>query len=237
MNKDNVINQWDIVAKNYALEQQNSINSIVNRTIIKELLGDINDKTLLDAGCGFGLFSNELKSLGANVFAFDGSKNFIEIARENYKNINFDVLNIKEKLPYNSNFFDIVISSLVLMDIDNIEIFFSEAHRILKEDGKLVFSIVHPSFFQADWEKDEQGNKLVKRISNYWNKNSEILDIWGETTHYHRPLTYYSKIIKKHGFVIEEMRENPENSEIFNQMKSHQKRIPLFLCFSLKKYK
>ena len=235
MEKDIITQQWNSVAENYSAMQKNAKNDITNKTIIKEIIGDVNGLKVLDAGCGDGSLSSELKSLGADTYAFDGSEKFIEIAKNKYPSVPFKVCDIKKTLPYENSFFDIVVSSLVLMDIDNIEPFLSESHRILKENGRLIFSIVHPSFFQAEWEYGENGEKLVKKIKNYWDCNSEILNIWGETTHFHRPLTWYSKLIKKCGFVIEEISEAPENKEVFDNMKQHQKRIPLFLCFSLKK--
>ncbi|MBQ8425730.1 MAG: class I SAM-dependent methyltransferase [Clostridia bacterium] len=235
MEEDIVRNQWNNVAQCYSSEQRESINNITNRTIIKELAGSVENLRLLDAGCGDGYLSSIFRDLGANVYAFDGSENFINLAKNEFKNINYQVCDIKKDLPFDDKFFDIIVSSLVLMDIDNIEPFFKEANRILNDDGKLIFSIVHPCYFQAEWEFDENGNKYKKKIYNYWDCNSEILNIWGETTHFHRPITYYSKIIKKYGFVIEELKENPDNKEVFDKMKPHQKRLPLFLCFSLRK--
>ena len=71
-----------------------------------------------------------------------------------------------------------------------------------------------------------------KKIINYWDLNKETLNFWGETTHYHRPLTWYSKLLKKYGFVIEELKENPDDLENFKPTKEHQRRVPLFMCFS-----
>lgn len=232
---DNVITQWENVATTYSNEQSTSINATTNKQIIKEILGDPKNLTILDAGCGDGSFANELKNLGAKVSAFDSSKHFIEIAKNNFKNIDFQICNIKDALPYNTKSFDVIISSLVLMDIDNIETFFKETHRILKDNGRLIFSIVHPCFFQGNWELDNLGNKISKKISDYWDQNLEILNIWGETSHFHRPISWYSDMIYKGGFLIENLKENPDDAICFNNLKSHQKRLPLFLCFSLRK--
>ena len=53
---DNVINQWNNVAKVYADVQRTAPNNITNWQILKELLGDISGKKVLDAGCGDGFF-------------------------------------------------------------------------------------------------------------------------------------------------------------------------------------
>lgn len=232
MESKDVINQWDIAAKSYAENQRSAPNNLTNWQIIKDMIGDIKNKTVLDAGCGDGFFSNELSERGAIVTACDGSKELIKIAKSDFKSVKFDVCDLTEELPYNDGEFDLVISSLTLMDIDCLDKFFSESYRVLNSNGKLVFTIVHPCFFQADWEKDENGKKIYKKVSSYWDLNKETLNFWGETTHYHRPLTWYSKLLKKHNFLIEELKENPDDLENFKPIKEHQKRVPLFVCFS-----
>ena len=237
MESEKVINQWNKVAENYSKTQRNSPNNLTNFQALKELLGDVSKKIVLDAGTGDGYFANELKKLGAKVFACDGSSAQIDIAKKEFEGIDFKVCNLTKSLPYESKTFDVVVSSLTLMDIDEIDTFFDEANRILKDDGKLVFSVVHPCFFLGHWDNDENGNKEYKNVKNYWKNSKEILNFWGETTHYHRPITWYSKLIKKHGFLIEEIKENPDDENVFEIIPEHHKRVPLYFCVSCLKRK
>ena len=230
--KNNVINQWDNAAQSYSDNQRNAPNNLTNWQIIKDVIKDFSGKIILDAGCGDGCFSSEMSRLGAVVYACDGSKNLLNIAKSEFQNVDFQVCDLTKKMPYKDNFFDIVVSSLVLMDVEYLDKFFAEAYRVLKKDGHLVFSIVHPCFFQAEWEKDENGVRLYKKVDNYWEKNNEILNFWGETTHFHRPITWYSQKLKENNFLIEEIKENPDDLDKFLPIKPHQKRIPLFMCFS-----
>ena len=178
------------------------------------------------------LFSNQLKQLGAEVWACDGAESFIEIAKNDFENIDFRVCDLTQKLPYADQSFDFVVSSLVLMDIEKIDTFFVEARRVLKPNGRLVFSIMHPSFFLPDWERDEQGNKIYKKVQKYWGEEKRILNFWGETTHYHRTLSWYSKLLKTAGLAIEEIKENPSDEKTFEGLDERKKRIPLFIAFS-----
>ena len=232
MESEKVIEQWNKVAENYSKTQRNSPNNLTNFEALKELLGDVSGKLVLDAGTGDGYFANELKNLGAKVFACDGSSAQIEIAKNNFSGIDFKICNLTKELPYESNFFDIVVSSLTIMDIDELDEFFSESNRILKSGGRFVFSIVHACFFLGHWDKDENGNKEFKNVRDYWRSSTEVLNFWGETTHYHRPITWYSKLIKKHGFLIEEIKENPDDKNIFEIIPEHHKRVPLYFCVS-----
>ncbi|MBE6123979.1 MAG: class I SAM-dependent methyltransferase [Erysipelotrichaceae bacterium] len=237
MENKKVIDQWDKAAQSYADNQRNAPNNLTNWQIIKDVLGNIKNIKILDAGCGDGFFSNELASLGNEVSACDGSSELIKIAKKDFSNVDFKVCDLMEKLDYQDNTFDMVISSLVLMDIEEIDTFLKESNRVLKEKGKLIFTIVHPCFFQADWEYGENKEKLYKKVGNYWNLNKEILNFWGETTHYHRPISWYSHKLRKHGFLIQEIKENPDNVEKFKPIKPHQRRVPLFICFSCVKEK
>lgn len=200
--------------------------------MILDALKDAQDKHILDAGCGDGFFTNTLTKLGADVCGCDGSKKFIDIAKKEFCNVDFKVCDLTKELLYEDNSFDIVVCSLTLMDIDSIDIFLKESARVLKKDGKLIFTIVHPCFFQAEWKTNDDGKKLYKKVYNYYDQNTEILNIWGNTTHYHRPISWYAKALKNSGFVIECISENPDNLENFVPIKPHQKKIPLFICFS-----
>ena len=227
-----IIEQWNNASEMYSKEQKTSSNHFTNWQILKEVIGDVKEKNILDAGSGDGSFANELKIMGANVFACDGSVKLIDIAKRDFKDIDFQLCDITDKLNYVDKKFDLVVSSLVLMDIIDIDKFLMESNRVLKDDGRLIFSIVHPCFFGGDWNYDENGNKKSKILNDYWNQSKIIVNAWGETTHYHRPITWYSKKLKEAGFLIECIQENPDDTNKFEMMKLHQKRIPLFICFS-----
>ena len=220
------------MAKTYASSQCCSQNNLTNYSIINELLGKVKNKNILDAGCGDGYFSHQLKLAGAKVSACDGSKEFVNIAKQTYKEIDFSVSDLTKKLPHKSESFDIIVSSLVVMDIEKIDKFFAEAFRTLKHGGKFVFTIMHPCYFIFDWEKDDNGNKLFRKVDNYNKQTKKTLNFCGETTHYHRTLTWYTSRLKKAGFLIEEFKEFPSNKKAFENMKPHQKRVPLFLGIS-----
>ncbi|MBQ8468502.1 MAG: class I SAM-dependent methyltransferase [Clostridia bacterium] len=225
-----VINQWNNAAKAYSESQRTAPNNLTNWQILTELVGEAKGKVVLDAGCGDGFFSNKLKKLGAKVYACDGAKAFVEMAKSEFDGIEFSVEDLTKQLSYRDNYFDIVISSLVLMDIDNIDTFFGEANRILKMNGKLIFSIMHPCFFLPDWVKDQNGKKLYKKVETYLQEKTELLHFWGETTHYHRTLSDYSKRLKKAGFAISEIRESPEDKQFFKNLPEQQQRVPLFVA-------
>ena len=91
----------------------------VSLSEIKEVLKQISwkGKTVLDVGCGTGLFAYSAAKKGANVLGIDFSSEAIQIAESQYihKNLKFqsiDVNEIKEK-------FDVIVSNGTLEHMDD----------------------------------------------------------------------------------------------------------------------
>ena len=105
-------------------------------------------------------------------------------------------------LAFENNQFDIIFSNLVLMDVENIDHVFSECYRLLKTEGILYYSIVHPAFYDCQWLKDEKDYKYAKVIDKYIKPYHFTNAFWGETEHFHRSLSYYLNVASKNGFIL-----------------------------------
>ncbi|MFE9500637.1 class I SAM-dependent methyltransferase [Streptomyces collinus] len=74
--------QFDAVADTYATEEF-PIKTWVESPTFYRVIGDLKDRTVLDMGCGNGLYSRSIKSQGARqVFGFDISPEMIRVARQ-----------------------------------------------------------------------------------------------------------------------------------------------------------
>ena len=96
------------------------------------------DIKILDIGCGDGVLTNIISNNVDGVFyGCDFSKLFIESAMINYPHIEFTVTDITGGLNYEDNYFDLIYSHGVIqyVAIDKMDKFFSEIHRVLKDDG------------------------------------------------------------------------------------------------------
>lgn len=147
----------------------------------------------------------------------------LKLAKSKYPSYRFDNVNLLNHTPYQSNEFDIVICNLVLMDIDPIDNAISEFYRIIKNEGKLFFSIVHPAFYQAVWERNEQGIAISKKVSSYITPLAIQQNFWGNTMHFHRPISYYFNKIANVGFTLKNMIE----PKVYEETKIPD--IPLYL--------
>lgn len=101
-------------------------------------------KNILDYGCGTGLVAFSLVSEGNEVLGLDSSKGMIDefnnkAKDKNLKNIKASLHDIlSEDLPQNS--FDLIVISMSLHHIKDIEIFFEKSYKALKAGGVLCIN-------------------------------------------------------------------------------------------------
>ncbi len=100
-----------------------------------------NDSKILDVGCGKGFLLHEIKKVLPNIFirGFDISKYGIKNSKKEIRKYLY-VRDVRKKIPYSENFFDLVLSFNCL---HNLEIF--DLKKSLKEInrvGKKKFIVV-----------------------------------------------------------------------------------------------
>lgn len=221
-----VISQWDKAAKLYAQSQERSEFVDSNKEVVfnRFTVSDMKDNHVLDLGCGYGIFTKYFHDIAADVIGVDGSAEMIKIAKDYYPDCSFSIIDITKALPFESESFDLIFCNQVLMDIEDVEPLFKEINRILKHNGILYFSIVHPGFYDCHWIKDENGYRYAKVIQAYIKHYQLKNEFWGETTHFHRPLSYYLNLAADSGFTLRHI-EEPISYDGINKNSD----LPLFL--------
>jgi SAM-dependent methyltransferase len=121
----------------------------LNTPAFFELLPDVRGLMGLDVGCGEGHNTRLLAERGARVVGVDISEEFIRYAKQEEagerRNLTYKVASAVE-LPFSDSAFDFVVGFMSFMDIPETSRVLSEAHRVLKPQGFLQFSIEHPCF-------------------------------------------------------------------------------------------
>ncbi|WP_319579812.1 class I SAM-dependent methyltransferase [uncultured Methanospirillum sp.] len=207
----NQLELWNRAAERYI--QDDSQLTIFHRSIympvIESMIGNTRDKYVLDLGCGIGEFTKKLALDGAFAFGIDGSVTMISKAYKEKQDLSamFAVVDLTHPLPIKSRTIDIVVANMVLMDIPDIEICIREISRILRHGGVFLFSMTHPAFFCSEWECEESDPRAYKKVSDYLNETCEPVFFWGETVHYHRPLSTYFNILEKNGMCVLSLKE------------------------------
>ncbi len=107
----------------------------------------------LDIACGNGLTSRRLAALGAEVVAFDFAEAMIahalERTTEHAERIQYLVLDATDQaalLALGEGQFDAALCNMALFDMAEIEPLMRALARLLRPDGRFVFSVLHPCF-------------------------------------------------------------------------------------------
>lgn len=227
---DAVIKQWNDAARSFAEEQERSAYADANKAIVKERFKKLNGEHVLDLGCGYGWYTEYFRSIGGNAAGIDGSETMIAIAGEKYPACSFSVADITRPLPFGACSFDIVFCNQVLMDIENAGDVFPECRRILKENGVLFFSIVHPAFYNGVWSEDENSGRTGKLLTSYITPHVYENRFWGKTTHFHRPLSFYLNAAADAGMILTRTGEPKTYCE-----KTKNDELPLFFFAEYRK--
>jgi ubiquinone/menaquinone biosynthesis C-methylase UbiE len=96
--------------------------------------------TLLDVGCGSGLFADLAHQKGVAVTGIDATAQLIEQAKQRTPGLNF-LVGEMEELPFGDAAFDVITGFNSFQYAANVKNALTEAKRVLKPGGKLVAMI------------------------------------------------------------------------------------------------
>ena len=145
---------------------------------VDRALGDVKDLDVLDVGAGTGRHALRIAGRGAHVTAVDFSEEMLARARQKAgaENIRWLTHDVARPLPFAANSFDRVLSALVLehIPVDELASFFLDLGRVLRDDGVIVVTAMHPAMFQKGVSanfRDEGGEirprSYVATLSDY----------------------------------------------------------------------
>ena len=226
----NVLNQWDLAANHYQEAQEQSDLVKSNRQVVFNWFSALNGEKVLDLGCGYGFYTNYFSQIGGETVGVDGSAKMLELAQENYPKCRFCHADLEESLPWPDNEYDIVFCNQVLMDLKEAKWVMQECYRVLKPGGIFYYSIVHPAFYEGDWIADSKGFCGAKSVKNYITPHVLKNHFWGETTHFHRHLSFYLNAAAQCGFTLVHT-EEPYTYDGVNKSRE----IPLFFMAEYQK--
>jgi ubiquinone/menaquinone biosynthesis C-methylase UbiE len=246
MNED--LKRWDEIADAWVNDviPKGKISEYLTKPALNELLGNVQDKTVLDAGCGNGRFTNFLSTAGARATGIDGSSKMVEYARKTFPDIPFEVADLNSKLPFENNAYDAVICDAVLMSIADCSNFLLEANRVLKEDGALIVSVLHPAFnhpttkLYRSFLNKILFHKVKGLVDNYYQTKTVRRDdnATAGLNFYHRTIEQYVESFRKAGFLVERILEPRITDEQYlkdNPEIEYAARMPRFIFFKLVK--
>ena len=196
---------WDRNASFWDNAMGDDLNEYHRRTVrpaVMELLGKTAGEPILDVACGNGAFSVFLSRKGAEVTAFDFSGKMISAARERWKdsNVRFitcDATNEYEMTALGENKFTKAVSTMALMDIENLSPLAKALSRMLTPGGIFVFATQHPCFMTL----------TDRYMTSHSYKGKALEDQPAEHMYYHRSLQDLLYPFFQHGFMADALRE------------------------------
>ena len=213
---------------------------------VNRMLSLQKDSRVLDIGCGQGIFG---KSISPEIMyvGLDLSQSLIQFAKQadHSSHHTYLVADATKPFPLSEKTFTHAVALLSLQNIEQIDVTVKEVAAALRAGGRFVFVINHPSFRipkQSGWGIREE-NKLQYRYVQAYMSSMKIPitmhpgDRPAEITwSFHHPLSYYSQLLKQHGFVIEAIEEWVSDKVSVGPAAKSENRarseIPLFMAVS-----
>ncbi|MEO7001126.1 MAG: class I SAM-dependent methyltransferase [Ktedonobacterales bacterium] len=196
------------------------------------LLSIQTDQRVLDVACGNGVFARRLAALGAQVVATDFSPTFIERAKARTENtpehaayrdrIDYRVVDATAEadlLALGEGSFDAIYCGMAFMDMVTIDPLLRAARRLLKSQGRFVFSTMHPCFNSAMQrlgveEEDVTGElqatyyvKVTRYLTPIAQRGGGMPGEPNPHNYFHRPLQDILGSCFREGFVLDGLEE------------------------------
>jgi SAM-dependent methyltransferase len=193
---------YDAMARDFERHAADSLyNAHYDRPAVLDVIGEVTGMRVLDAGCGPGLYSEELLARGADLVAVDGSTAMVELARSRLgPQAQVVQADLGKALPFEKAAFDLIVCALVIHHLDDREACLREFFRVLRRGGHVVLSTQHPT---TDWLRKGGSYFETKEEEDIWHRDGAAYTVsfWRE------PLTAFCAAITNAGFVIDRLVE------------------------------
>jgi SAM-dependent methyltransferase len=199
------------------------------------MLGDCSGDRLLDVGSGNGWLLDAVRV--REGFECDCMPQATPRPRRR-----FSVEDVCS-MSYSSNSFDVVVASLVLMWIDDIDRACRELSRVTAAGGRVVVSLVHPFSYRTGRVTETGNFEILKRYSDpFVLPNLFIAGSVGPLRYFHRPLAAYINALCSAGLRLVQMREWSLDMDDYKRHfprgatgPTRTDRVPMYAFFCLRK--
>ena len=160
--------------KHWSVQYDTNINKTrdVEAVAIRDVLSDIHFNKCLEIGCGTGKNTAWLVTKGANVLSVDLSEEMLVMARQKItaNNVSFVKADVTQNWDFTTDTFDLVVTSLVLEHIENLETIIKLIAQHLATGGILYIGELHPSKQYTGSKarfQTEAGEQLVPAFTHH----------------------------------------------------------------------
>lgn len=173
----------------YRNQSSGPLEKLLYPSILSQI-GELDEKTVLDAGCGDGSFLNLISTAkdGTRLIGCDINATLLETARNRLLKgtefIEVDVANGLEMISDSS--IDLIVSSCLLIHLndEDVEIALREFCRILKRTGRMIIAVIHPDWAQRMYDVNHVSEDVIttRKSANgvqwrEWYRDDEFYDL------------------------------------------------------------
>lgn len=253
MNSKNSIQDiYNQQSHDWSRTEPSIVSDFTGRPATIELCGELNNKTILDLGCGEGYCSRILaRKMPREIIGIDISEEMINRAVEREKQEKLGITYICEDAAsycFKKEQFDLILGMFIFnyVPVNVMNKILCNIHASLKNNGEMVFAVPHPSLAFIRKENNppfyfDQGSynyftgRDIEFHGKIWRRSGEALNVRS----FHKTFEDYFIAINKAGFSkIIEMKELHVTDEILNIDREFFKDlvgIPLHVAFKLRK--
>jgi len=160
--------------KHWSVQYDSNVNKTrdLEAISIRDSLSDIKFKKCLEIGCGTAKNTEWLITKGESILSVDLSDEMLAIAKQKItsKNVSFLKVDITQSWDFTSETFDLVVCSLVLEHIEDIDTIIRRIAEHLRIGGLLYIGELHP-FKQYTGSKakfeNETGEQIVTAFTHH----------------------------------------------------------------------
>ena len=224
--------------------RENNYNNLLEQPNFFTLLPALQNKIVLDIGCGIGDFAAYCIYQGAKqVTGIDISSNMITNAKKRHihERLSFEQVAFEDMTVPNGTI-DFISSSLAFHYIADFQLLIKKISTALCKGGILLFSLEHPIVTAnrgtENWITNEEGNYLHFAVDNYQDEGLRTQNwLVDNVIMYHRTMSTILNTLIENGLQIEKVIEPIPTKEALRKLLSLNKefRRPSFLIVRAKK--
>ena len=170
---------YNLWSKHYD-NQPDNLMLALDEEIFFGLMNNISlsDKIILDVGCGTGRhWKRILEREPEKIIGYDVSEGMLNILQQKFPMAQTYHLGDEHLRDLENDSCDIIISTLTVAHIENLEESVSEWFRVLRPGGDMIFTDYHPDALVKGGKRTFIHNKKVFTVKNYVHPIRKIKDL------------------------------------------------------------